>query len=895
MNPDALARAAGSIGLTSWQYFGRGRSLHIGGAEIDGAPVIAAVYSPPFLESNDSALATPEIAAALDSVREDIGRLLTALFWVQASGASLLASAAVGRQSTVRDESGRYWIVQPLAGALPTPLRPLLIGAQSTERWPDDRLRAFAAMLAAGLAPIHKIGRTHLNIGPATVAQRSDGRCGLLAPLPHERAVIAALGRNDRIGLDAWSSPELFDGSGSLLIGPPSDIYSASALLFRLAAGTVPPAWQERLSDPDRVATLLAELAPQCSAPLRDAIAAGLIIDPRQRPEGVGEWLSLTGRSDPPGEADLTMPMWTGAPIIDTSSISAARLAAEKAETARLAEEQAAEAARLEADRAEAARVASELAEIARLDQLRRDAEQAAAEKAKADGIEAERLAAESVRLAGERREAERIAAEREEAERAAAEQAKAEAERIEAERLAAERAEAERVAAEKAEAERLEAERVERARIEAARLAAERAEAERIEEDRIATERAAAEAARIESERLTAQVAEAERVAAEKAEAARQEAERVEAEYREAERAEAQRIEIARIEAARRAAEQAEAARIEAERIAAEQAEAERVAAIRIVAEQAAKAAAEAAKAAEFARLADERAAVAPPASDVPTRIPSQKQSRGVDLVKKNDVAARVTTADQETISTGVDLTKPAIAEGSAAVGVVETEDTMMESATGVTDETADMAPVDPVPIEPSPPGPPWKSIFGAIGLLAVAASFMVWASSDPPAEAVTDAGEPRDEATPAAVDVVAAPSGPPAQLVNLGGRDIDVQPWLGSYFYGDDTGCTSPLTVALQRDGQAVTGFVITGLDGTIYTTAWNSTGDIGGDGSSAATLPTVVTGVTPGEGVDAATAEELTGILLVLADSPVDSSIALRWGGEVAGEERYRRCSP
>ncbi len=190
---------------------------------------------------------------------------------------------------------------------------------------------------------------------------------------------------------------------------------------------------------------------------------------------------------------------------------------------------------------------------------------------------------------------------------------------------------------------------------------------------------------------------------------------------------------------------------------------------------------------------------------------------------------------------------------------------------------------------------GPPWMSILGAIGLLAATAAFMVWANSDGTTEAVSDAQQPRDEAAAVVADVAAAPPAPSGQLVNLGGRDIDVQPWLGSYFYGDDTGCTSPLTVALQRDGQAVTGLIITGLDGTTYTTAWNSTGEVGGDGRRAATLPTVVTGVTPGEAGDAAAAEELTGILLVLADVPSDSGIALRWGGEVAGEERYRRCRP
>ncbi len=893
MNPDALARAAGSIGLTSWLYFGRGRSLHVGGAEIEGAPVIAAVYSPPFLESNDSALSTPDVAAALESVQEDIGRLLTALFWVQASGASLLASAAVGRQSTVRDDSGRYWIVQPLAGALPTPLRPLLIGAQSTERWPDDRLHAFAAMLAAGLTPIHKIGRTHLNIGPATVAQRGDGRCGLLAPLPHERAVIAALGRNDRLGLDAWSSPELFDGSGSLPIGPPSDIYSASALLFRLAAGTVPPAWQERLADPDRVATLLADLAPQCSAPLRDAIAAGLIIDPRRRPASVGDWLSLMGRSNPTGDADLTMPMWTGAPIVDAAAVVAAKVAAEQDE-------------------------------IARLDLVRKGAEQAAA-KAEVDRIEAEKLAAEAERIEDERREAECIAAER-----AAAEQAKAEAARIEFKRLAAEEAEAERVAtelaeAERREAERVEAERIEIARVEAERLAAEEAEAERIEAERVAAEQAKAEAARIESERRAAERAEAERAAAEEAEVQRREADRVEAKRREVERAEAERIESARIEAERLAAEQAEADRIEAERVAAEQAQADaarieserlaiekaeseraaaekaeaerrdleridiaRIAAERLAADQAEADRIEAERiAAESARLAVERAAAASTASDGPARVPSKKQSRGVILVKKPGVAE----ADQGPASAGVDLTKTALAGGKAASVV---GDAVAEAALTGADSAAEAA-LDPGPINPPPPGPPWRSILVAVGLLAAAATFMVWASYDPPTQFVIDVGDVPDKAATAAADVAAVPSRPPPLLVTLGGRDIDVQPWLGSYYYGDDTSCSSPLTVALQRDGQAVTGLAITGLDGTIYTTAWNSTGEVGGDGRNAATLPTVVAGVTPGQGVDAATAEELTGILLVLADIPADSSIALRWGGEVAGEERYRKCSP
>ncbi len=329
---------------------------------------------------------------------------------------------------------------------------------------PVDSQRAIAWLHQVGeaLAVLHAAGLHHLDIQPNNIILREDVdevvlvdfgfTCELTPQIRQTHAQLLAPG---------YAAPEreaLQQPSASA-----TDVYSLSATLYFLVAGSAPPPaallnripadeWQQF---PDRV-----------SATAAVAICRGLVAEPKLRPATVETWLEL-----------LSLPAGV----------------AEHLETERQVQLAASRQARLEAERQQAAQAAEQQA---RLETERQEAERQAAARR-----EAERLA----RLEAERQEAARREAARQEAER----QARLEAERQEAERRA-------RLEAERQEAARQEAERQEAARLEAARREAERQEIERqaqLDAERLESEhQARLEAERqrqVEAARLAAQLRE--------------------------------------------------------------------------------------------------------------------------------------------------------------------------------------------------------------------------------------------------------------------------------------------------------------------------------------------------------------------------------------------------
>ncbi|MBI5489729.1 MAG: protein kinase [Deltaproteobacteria bacterium] len=129
--------------------------------------------------------------------------------------------------------------------------------------------RAAAIMLQVldGLAAAHRVGVLHRDLGPANVflVPRPNGGTrvklldfGLARPIVGDDSVDTVTQRGTFLGKPAYAAPELFQ---ELPLGPPSDVFSAGLLLYRMLAGRLPHEavsgemlWVERLGDRRSVA-----------------------------------------------------------------------------------------------------------------------------------------------------------------------------------------------------------------------------------------------------------------------------------------------------------------------------------------------------------------------------------------------------------------------------------------------------------------------------------------------------------------------------------------------------------------------------------------------------------------------------------------------------------------
>jgi hypothetical protein len=133
------------------------------------------------------------------------------------------------------------------------------------------------------LAELHSRGLTHLDISPATVSIAS-GSVELSDFAVDNRPFMALLQSQEGFVRPGYSPIEHYDASMAEPLGPPADVYAASALLFRLIKGRDPAPWQERWRDAGAE-----QLADSDSYPpsFVEALRRGMSIEPDDRfPDG---------------------------------------------------------------------------------------------------------------------------------------------------------------------------------------------------------------------------------------------------------------------------------------------------------------------------------------------------------------------------------------------------------------------------------------------------------------------------------------------------------------------------------------------------------------------------------------------------------------------------------
>lgn len=169
-----------------------------------------------------------------------------------------------------------------------------------------------AAELGDALAEVHARGLTHLDISPDTVSLAS-GRLELTDFAVDNRPFMPLLGSQDGLVRPGYSPIEHHDASMAEPLGAPADVYSASALLFRLITGRDPAPWQERWRDP--TASYLPDQADYPRNFLA-AIRTGMAIEPQDRFRDGASWAAAMALPppQPPILAAAAMPLPNAAP-----------------------------------------------------------------------------------------------------------------------------------------------------------------------------------------------------------------------------------------------------------------------------------------------------------------------------------------------------------------------------------------------------------------------------------------------------------------------------------------------------------------------------------------------------------------------------------------------------
>jgi len=204
----------------------------------------------------------------------DQGRRLAA---IDHPGVAPIWRAAAVEADGVRQ--GAYLIGAPVG----EPLSWALVGGVQLP--PADIMR-IAAELADALAEVHERGLTHLDVAPETVSL-SSGRLELTDFAVDNRPYMPLLQSQEGLVRPGYSPIEHHDASMAEPLGPPADVYAASALLFRLVAGRDPAPWQDRWRDPSA-----SQLPDQDGFPadFLAAIRKGLAIEPPDRFADAAQW-----------------------------------------------------------------------------------------------------------------------------------------------------------------------------------------------------------------------------------------------------------------------------------------------------------------------------------------------------------------------------------------------------------------------------------------------------------------------------------------------------------------------------------------------------------------------------------------------------------------------------
>lgn len=299
-------------GLVLDRCFGRARSLILYRGTYQEKPVLAVEYAPLALverQDDGSLKGIGDLAMLSKGASRWQQWAMHATIWTDES-----ESRTIGKGRKVQSVTGLdfpNWFILPIEKPTITSLAEW-VGSGDTAR-PLGRFAAasLTRALARDMLLTHQAGRANLNISPVTLLQcdphESATSTQALAPLPDEFGLMAPNVYN--LGIPRhYASPEMRDGSGRLPVGSLSDIYSASAVIAYAISGEPLPDFATGI-DPAR---WLADhpVARQHPPEFRAAIAAGLAVSARQRPQDVAEWFVAFDLGSMPEKGDMLTAGW---------------------------------------------------------------------------------------------------------------------------------------------------------------------------------------------------------------------------------------------------------------------------------------------------------------------------------------------------------------------------------------------------------------------------------------------------------------------------------------------------------------------------------------------------------------------------------------------------------
>jgi serine/threonine protein kinase/tetratricopeptide (TPR) repeat protein len=183
----------------------------------------------------------------------------------------------------------------------------------SLGRWLDeldrpptqDEIDGVLMPILDALAYLHSHDMLHRDIAPDNIIIRRDGKPCLIDFGAARQAIAERSQVMSAIVKAGYSPPEQYTTAGRAQ-GPWTDIYALAGTVYRALAGKRPTEATERQIDDDLIPIAEAVEYPEDYRPeFLDAIDAGLLLRPSERPQSVADWYEMLGL---PGTAPVYLP-----------------------------------------------------------------------------------------------------------------------------------------------------------------------------------------------------------------------------------------------------------------------------------------------------------------------------------------------------------------------------------------------------------------------------------------------------------------------------------------------------------------------------------------------------------------------------------------------------------
>ncbi len=192
---------------------------------------------------------------------------------------------------------------------------------QSGERLSPDEALGILSPVLEGLNEIHEAGFVHGGFDPAKIrliqrGKDDSARRPLLIGFAAERSAYIESGEASAQP-SAYDAPELAQGCPCDRL---SEVYAASAVLYRMLTGEPPVTAQDRQQPAAAADPLLrpSHLSSDIPAHLEEALLKGLALQRQERPQSLSELLNLTRQ--PRGDASSHAPPLQAQPTAEASS-----------------------------------------------------------------------------------------------------------------------------------------------------------------------------------------------------------------------------------------------------------------------------------------------------------------------------------------------------------------------------------------------------------------------------------------------------------------------------------------------------------------------------------------------------------------------------------------------